>query len=140
MIVRKSLLKVILTIDGLIAIAFGVFSLFFPQDTFGEIIAIPEGHASVFTAILSALSLFYIVVGTTCLIAAFAEIQMTTWIGLLMLVRHLSEGTLKLVDMNKEWAIGNPYQDIIIHTLFSIVYLVAIVLTYNHQKKKLSSV
>jgi hypothetical protein len=130
----KNILKIIFSIDAIIAIGFGFYSWFCPNETFGSIISIPHTHSSAFLSILSSLSLFYILIGLTCLIGFKSTFPTNLWIGLLMLIRHILEGALKIGDIGKDWLIGNPYQDLIIHSFFIILYLVAIYFTNKNNQ------
>lgn len=132
--ISKKALKIILAVDAAIAVGFGVYSWIFPYKTFGTIIAIPEGHSAVFTAILASLSLFYILIGLTCLIGVRSHFPTNILIGTLMLLRHLLEGVLKIAEMREEWLIGSPYPDLIIHALFILVYIVAMYGTYRFRR------
>jgi hypothetical protein len=124
----NNVLKATFIVDAIMAIGFGLYSWFSPYETFGTIISIPEMDSAAFLAILSSISLFYILLGLTCLIGFKATFPISFWIGLLMICRHLLEGLMKISDIGKEWLIGNPYPDIIIHSIF------AIYITYkNHQ-------
>lgn len=127
----KKSLSVTFIIDGIIAIAFGILSWLFPLKTFGTIIEIPDAHTSIFLSILAGLSLFYVVIGFICLIGYKSGYRVTLWIALLMLTRHLFEGALKITDIGKTWLIGNPYQDIVIHSLFVVAYAFGIYYTYK---------
>lgn len=132
--IAKNILRVAFIIDAIIAIGFGLYSWFFPHETFGTIISIPEIHSSAFLAILASLSLFYILIGLTCLIGVKSTFPINIWIGLLMLVRHFLEGVLKIGDIGKDWLIGNPYPDLIIHSVFIIVYILAIYYAYKDNR------
>lgn len=130
----KNMLKLTFIFDAIIAVGFGLYSWFFPHETFGTIISIPEVGSSAFLAILSSLSLFYILIGLTCLIGFKAKFPINIWIGLLMIVRHLLEGIMKIFDIGKEWLIGNPYPDIIIHSVFIFVYILGIYFIYKNKQ------
>lgn len=132
----KNILKITFITDALIAVSFGLYSWFFPHETFGTIIAIPEIGSSAFLEILSSLSLFYIVIGLTCLIGFKATFPVNILIGLLMITRHLLEGLMKIFDLDKEWLIGNPYPDLIIHAVFIVVYSLAIYFTYTNKETR----
>ncbi|HEY3402967.1 MAG TPA: hypothetical protein VGK59_06255 [Ohtaekwangia sp.] len=132
----KKLLQVVFSIDALIAIAFGLYSWLFPQDTFGTIITIPSDSASIFEAIFAVLSAFYMLIGFVCVIGIMARFPENAWIGTLMIIRHLTEATLKIFDMEAEWAIGNPWPDIIIHTLFIVAYSWSVIWTYSNRSKE----
>jgi hypothetical protein len=132
--ISKNILRTVFIIDAIIAVGFGLYSWFFPLETFGKIISIPEMGSPAFLAILSSLSLFYIIIGLTCLIGFRATFPINIWIGLLMLVRHLLEGLMKIFDIGKEWLIGNPYPDIIIHSVFIFVYILAIYFAYKNKQ------
>ncbi|MGL5892397.1 MAG: hypothetical protein ACRC3B_21075 [Bacteroidia bacterium] len=135
----KNSLKLIFIVDAIIAIGFGLYSWFSPLKTFGTILSVPEVGSSVFLAILSSLSLFYVLTGLTCLIGFKASAPVNSWIALLMIVRHLFEGIMKVFDIGEEWLIGNPYPDIIIHTVFIFAYLFAIYFTYMNNRAKNNS-
>ena len=135
--IAKNILRVTFAIDAIIAVGFGLYSWFRPLETFGTIISIPEIHSSAFLGILSCLSLFYILIGLTCLIGIKSTTPVNIWIGLLMILRHLSEGIMKIFDIGKEWLIGNPYPDIIIHSAFVSLYILAIYFTYKNAKQRL---
>lgn len=128
------ILKTTLLIDGIIAVGFGIFSWLCPLKTFGSVISIPNEHLSLFTSLLSSLSLFYLLIGITCLIGIKSNYPIGFWIALLMLLRHLLEGLIKITDIGKSWLIGNPYQDIAIHSIFIITYLIGIILLYKKNK------
>ncbi|MCU0428205.1 MAG: hypothetical protein MUF71_21540 [Candidatus Kapabacteria bacterium] len=121
------ILKITFIVDGIIATAFGVFSWLYPLKTFGSIIAIPDEHSSIFLSILSSLSLFYLVIGITCLIGSKSQPSISFWIASLMLTRHFFEGAIKIADLGKTWLIGNPYQDIVIHSVFLLAYLIGLI-------------
>ena len=133
----KKLLHVVFSMDALIAIGFGFYSWLFPQDTFEKIIAIPPGTASVFQAIFAVLSVFYVLIGFVCVIGILARFPESAWIGALMIIRHLVKATLKVVDMDAEWAIGNPWPDMVIHALFIAAYSGAVLQTYSNSSKEL---
>lgn len=132
----KNILKITFLVDAVIAVGFGLYSWVCPHETFGTIISIPEIQSSAFLSILSSLSVCYILIGLTCLIGFKSTFPINSWIALLMLGRHFLEGVLKIRDIGKDWLIGNPYPDIIIHSGFIIVYMLAIYFTYrwNHPK------
>lgn len=94
----KNVLKATFIFDAIIAIGFGLYSWLYPHETFGTIISIPEINSSAFIAILSSLSLFYILIGLTCLIGFKASYPVNILIGLLMIVRHFLEGLMKIID------------------------------------------
>lgn len=127
-------LKTTFLIDGIIAVGFGIFSWLYPLKTFGSIISIPNENLSLFLSLLSSLSLFYLLIGITCLIGIKSNHPIAFWIAIVMLIRHLLEGLIKVADVGKSWLIGNPYQDIAIHSIFIITYLIGIILLYKNNK------
>ena len=124
----KKGLTIVFWIDAGIAFAFGLYSWLFPFETFGTLLEIPKEHAAEFLSVLSSLSLFYVLIGLICIICARSTFQVHFWIGLVMLLRHLMEGLLKLKDIGEEWLIGNPYPELVIHSLliFQIVMIISI--------------
>lgn len=45
-----------------------------------------------------------------------------------MVIRHLLEGAIRIGDIGKDWLIGNPYPDLIIHLVFILGYARAVFL------------
>lgn len=131
----KNLLKIIFFIDALITIGFGLYSWIAPMDTFGTIISIPETDNSLELAILSSTSILYVLLGLIALIGTKANYPTIIWIGLLMILRHSWLGTMKIIDIGKEWLIGNPYPDIIIHSIFTSFYVLALYVTIRNEKR-----
>lgn len=121
--------------DGIMALGFGLYSWFCPLDTFGTILAIPETGAPVFMALLSSLSLFYVITGCTCMIGSRVLSPAGNWIAGLMLIRHTLEGSMKLLDIGKAWLIGNPYPDLIIHSVFILAYLLVLTLGFKSRQE-----
>ncbi|MCU0430101.1 MAG: hypothetical protein MUF42_09030 [Cytophagaceae bacterium] len=132
----KKLTILALLLDALLAIGFGLFSWIYPLHSFGSILAIPESDSSVFLSILSCLSLSYMLIGITCLIGIKATHPTQRWLSLLMILRHFLEGIIKLRDMGEEWLIGNPYPDIILHSIFILLYSLAIFYTHLDSRKQ----
>lgn len=124
--IKKYALAIAFTIDGIIAIGFGIFSLVYPNESFGSIFSIPEGHDSLFLSLFSSLSLFYIMIGMVCFVGVESKYSTSRWIAVLMVLRHFFEGVIKIGDMNEEWLIGNPYPDLIIHAILIFFYLLFI--------------
>ena len=131
--IAKHTLSVILITDALIAVGFGLFSWVYPNQTFGTVVSIPETGSPVFLSIFSILSIFYILIGLTCLIGFLAKFPVNIWIGVLMILRHSLEGLMKILDMDKEWQIGNPYPDIIIHSAFISMYILGIYFVHKQR-------
>lgn len=131
----KNLLKIIFFIDALITIGFGLYSWIAPIDTFGTIISIPETNNSLELAILSSMSILYVLLGLIALIGTKANYPIIIWIGLLMILRHSWLGTMKVSDIGEEWLIGNPYPDIIIHSLFTSLYVLALYITIRNKNR-----
>jgi hypothetical protein len=126
-------LKYILLIDAVITVGFGLYSWFDPINTFGTIISISDVENSPELAILSTVSILYVLIGLVAIIGAKAKYPTLQWIALLMILRHLWLGIMKFLDIGKEWLIGDPYPDIIIHSLFVLFYLLGIYLTIKYR-------
>lgn len=131
----KNLLKIVLLIDAIITLGFGLFSWLNPMDTFGTIVAIPETENALVLAILSSMSVLYMLLGLVCLIGFRANNSTSVWIAWLMVLRHIWLGIAKVFDSGAEWVIGNPYPDIVIHGCFFAVYFLAILGKQRAEKK-----
>lgn len=125
----KNILKITLFVDFLITCGFGLISWLYPNETFGTIINIPENENAVFYALLANHSISYMLIGLVCLIGVKSNHPINSWIGMIMLFRHLVINILGIMNMDKEWIIGNPYHDIVIHTLFVVVYIIGIIIS-----------
>lgn len=130
----NNFLKIIFIIDAIIAIGFGIYSWISPYETFGTLVSITESNESIVLALLSSLSILYILLGLVCVIGYKATYPVPLWIGALMILRHSWIGLMKVSDIGKEWLIGNPYPDIIIHGTFVLAYLLGIYITVRNKK------
>ncbi len=129
------LLRTVFLIDAIITVSFGLYSWLAPKATFGTIIAIPENNEPLTFAILSSLSIMYILVGLVSLIGFGSKPPTSLWIAGLLLLRHGWIGTLNILDIGKEWLIGNPYPDIVIHGMFAVCYITGIILILRSKKQ-----
>lgn len=124
---RPSGLAVVLLVDALLSIGFGLVSYFLPASTYATIIdlsKVPEG--SLMWAVLGNLSVFYVVIGAICLLAAFMQQPHDARVATVMVAQHLWIGARGFHDAGREWIVGNPWPDLIIHLLFVISYGIAI--------------
>lgn len=126
---RPSLLAIILGVDGLLSSVFGLASYFSVASTYATIIDLSGMREdSVMAAVLGSLSLFYVVIGALCLLAAFMQPPHNVRVAAVMVVMHVWVGVRGFHDANREWIVGNPWPDLIIHSLFVIGYFIAIAL------------
>ncbi len=125
-LLKMKTLRIALLIDFLLAFAFGIISFITPQNTFGTIVEIPVNNKELFLALLSSLSIFYIIIGLVCLVGTRLTNPYISWVSAIMLVRHLWVGIIGMLDAEKSWVIGNPYYDIFIHSGFVVVYTIGI--------------
>lgn len=130
----KNILKITLFVDFLVTCGFGIVSWIFPYETFGTIILIPENGNEVFLSLLSNHSISYILIGLMCLIGVKSDFPIISWIGIVMLLRHFLVNILGIINMKKDWIIGNPYHDIIIHSIFILAYIIGIFIIFRQMK------
>ena len=126
---RPSLLSVVLVFDALLSMGFGIASYFLPTSTYATIIDLsemPEG--SLMWAVLGSLSVFYVVIGAMCALAAFMRPPHDIRVAVVMIAQHVWIGARGLHDAQREWIVGNPWPDLIIHSLFVVTYGIAITL------------
>ncbi len=122
----KKLLAGTFYIDFAITFGFGLVSWLYPHSTYGTILALDEFGSSLTLAILSSFSVFYMLTGLTCLAAARIPPPYSLWIGAIMGIRHAWVGIVGIQDAGQDWIIGNPWYDVVIHSLFFVFYLLAI--------------
>ena len=69
---KPSVLAIILAVDGLLSFVFGMVSYFSATSTYATIIDLSGMQEdSLMAAVLGSLSVFYVVIGALCLLAAF---------------------------------------------------------------------
>ncbi|UTW62569.1 hypothetical protein KFE98_21655 [bacterium SCSIO 12741] len=137
-LLAKYFLNTLLLIDLIMALGFGLFSWFFPLETFGTLIDIPEAHTSLILALFASQSIFYVLLGLVCWIGIRVPYPVGLWIGCLIAFRHAVVGFAKWGDVGKEWLIGNPYPDLIIHATLFWAYTLALWITYQQRTKTMS--
>lgn len=113
-----------MSIDGVLSLGFGLASWFAPHATFGTIVAI-DGAAedALILSALGALSLMYFLLGLICLIAAASPLAHRIRFALVLALSHLAWELKGFSEMGREWLIGSPWPDIVIHSAFVIAYL-----------------
>jgi hypothetical protein len=84
------------------------------------------------SAMLGHLSIFYLVIGAACLLAAFMPRPHDVRMALVMVVQHAWIGLKGFGETGSEWVVGNPWPDIFIHSLFVLLYVVAIIRRLRH--------
>lgn len=136
----KYLLRITFLIDFLITFGFGLFSWFSPKGTFGTLIAISQPNESLILSLLNGLSIFYILLGLTCLVGFITKYPTNILLSAIMILRHGWIGTQGILglDNKKEWLIGNPNPDIIIHLAFVSLYILGILFLVQSKKVVLS--
>lgn len=126
---KLSVLAIILAVDGFLSFVFGIASYFSATSTYATIVDLSGMHEdSLMAAVLGNLSVFYVVIGALCLQAVFMRPPHDVRVAVVMLVMHLWVGARGLNDASREWIVGNPWYDLVIHSLFVVGYIIAIVL------------
>ena len=123
---KSKLLTIVFYIDFFITFGFGLASWFYPHATFGTIVLLEETGPSLTLALLSTLSLFYVLIGLFCFVGARMPFPYNNWIAIVMIVRHGWTGIAGIHGAENEWIIGNPWQDVVIHALFIFFYVFSI--------------
>jgi hypothetical protein len=122
------LVAIVLAIDAVLSLGFGFFSYISPHSTYATIVdlrAVPED--SLVMSILGGLSVFYVVIGAVCLLAAFMPSPHDVRVAAVMMAQHAWVGLRGGYHMNREWIVGDPWPDLVIHSLFVIAYSIGIV-------------
>ena len=130
-------MRITLLTDIVITFGFGLAAWFSPKGTFGTIISIPQQSETLISSFLSSLSIFYILIGLVCLIGFKASYPINIWISTVIILRHIWIGALGFLGLGyeKEWAIGNPVPDIIIHFVFICNWICYRNISYNKISK-----
>ena len=85
-----SVLSVVLSIDALLSIGFGIASYFLPMSTYGTILDLRETHeGSLMLAVLGSLSVFYVLIGAICVLAAFMRPPHDVRVAAVVIVQHV---------------------------------------------------
>ncbi len=120
---RERLLSALLAVDGLLAVSFGLASWLAPQATFGTIVAIADAPPdSLVLAALASVSSFYVVTGLLCLVGAVTPPPHKHLLVAVMATRHAWIGIKGLGELGREWLVGDPWPDLIIHAAFVALY------------------
>ena len=134
-----SFLSVVLMVDALLSIVFGLVSYLSPESTYATIVDLSElSEHSLMSAVLDSLSIFYVVVGAVCLLAAFMPHPYNVRVAVVMIAQHVWIGAKGLIELGRPWLVGNPWPDIIIHSLFVITYIIAIMWSVRRSSSFLS--
>ena len=118
------LLSIVLLIDGALSLGFGLASWFAPHATLGTIVAI-EGAPddALIMSALATLSQMYVLLGLICLVSAALPVAYRIRFALVLALGHLAAELKGFSEIGRDWLIGNPWPDIVIHSAFVIAYL-----------------
>jgi len=132
---KEKPLNFVLYVDFFITFVFGVVSWLFPYSTYGNIVSLSETGTPLTLSAFSSLSLFYIFLGIACFIAAKTPNPQKYWFALLMMLRHGWAGIIGISNAHQDWIIGNPWLDVVIHSVFVFAYIGVITLHHKHRSK-----
>lgn len=122
----QSLLAYVFYADGVLNLLFGLVSWYVPLTTYGSIVDLAQLGNPLMLSALSSLSVFYVLIGLVCFIAARTAYPHNISLASVMLLGHTWINIEGVLNIGSEWLIGNPYQDIFIHSAFTIFYGAAI--------------
>jgi hypothetical protein len=131
--------NLLLKIDGTISLLFGILTILFQIQIYStavDLSNIQEKGNSLIESALQTISIFYILIGLTCLLFSFTNNdsidnnKMILKLKFLMFLKHLIFLYKNFVEKDRSWYIGNPYYDIIIHLLFLIFYIFSMIKDY----------
>ena len=118
------ILSIVLLVDGMLSIGFGLASWFAPHATFGTIVSIKGAQDDgLLMSALGAISLMYVLLGLIYLVSAALPISHRIRFALVLALGHLAMELKGFSEIGRDWLIGNPWSDIVIHTAFVIAYL-----------------
>jgi hypothetical protein len=135
-----SVLSGVLALDALLCVGFGLLSYLFPQSTYATIVdLIGVTENSLMSSVLASLSVFYVVIGALCLFAVFMPSPHNVRVAVVMTAQHAWIGLKGLREVDREWIVGDPWLDIVIHSLFVIAYVTGIILTVRRSTARARS-
>lgn len=132
---KEKPLNFILYVDFFITFVFGLVSWLFPYSTYGTIVSLTETSTPLTLSTFSSLSLFYIFLGIACFIAAKTPNPQKSWFASLMILRHGWIGIIGITNAHQDWIIGNPWHDVVIHSVFVFAYIAAIFWSFKRSAK-----
>ena len=118
------LLSIVLLVDGAVSLGFGLASWFAPRATVGTIVALKDApDEGLLMSALATLSVMYVLLGLICLVSAALPVAHRIRFALVLAMGHLTMELKGFSEMGRDWLIGNPWPDIVIHSVFVIAYL-----------------
>jgi len=122
-----STLAIVLLLDAALSFGFGLVSYLSPGSTYATIVDLSGVHEqSAMSSILGSLSIFYIVIGALCGLAAFMPSPHDVRVAAVMTLQHAWVGLKGVSDMHRPWIVGDPLPDLVIHSLFVVAYAMGI--------------
>jgi hypothetical protein len=133
---RSTPLAITFALDAASSLAFGVASWAFPFATYGTIVAIRGLPADAFPlSALASLSVLYAVVGAVCLCATVMPAPHPARLAVVMAARHAWAGLKGFSEVGRDWLVGNPWHDLIIHSVFVTAYCAFVVLASTRARR-----
>lgn len=128
----SGMLSTVLALDSLLFLGFGLVSWFAPHLTFATIVDLgAASDQSLISAALASLSIFYVLIGLACALAVWMPPPHRTRIAVVMALGHAWTGIKAYEEVGRDWLIGNPWPDIVIHVVFVSLYSLLVLVMWR---------
>ena len=119
------MLNAAIALDGMLFSGFGIATLVAPIAVFGTIADLTGAeYGTLARALMSSLSIFYILIGLLCFVAVSSSLKSRRHFGLAMSIGHICTAWKGYSEIGQNWLIGDPWPDIVIHISFVVAYLI----------------
>ena len=125
---------IITSLDALLSVGFGLSMFFFPESTIGTMVKLPSDYNhSLTSALVQHLSIQYCMTAPLVWCSYSNDRGRRIKLALCLLTQHLVIGIKCCLEMKRNWIIGNPWHDIVIHSAFTAAYSAFLISNYKNR-------
>lgn len=78
-------------------------------------------------AALLGISGYYMLVGAILIVVSNVQVSMARPLGIVVALHHAFMAINGALGTDRPWIVGNPWWDVVIHTLFVLAYMMALI-------------
>lgn len=128
--------SLVFRIDGVLSFVFGAVTMALQGAVFNTAVDLKsagfvEGGGTLIESALYVISGYYMLVGAILLLLANVPVYFARRLALLVGLHHVFMAVKGFYEADRVWMVGNPWYDIVIHSVFFIAYVVIFIRSWN---------
>jgi len=124
--------RTIFAVDGVMSLTFGLATYIYQFEIFStaydlQSMGVSGRGDTLIEAALLGISGYYVLVGAILIIVSNVHTSIARPLGIVVALHHAFMAVNGALGADRPWLVGSPWWDVVIHTLFVLAYMTAIV-------------